>query len=179
MIGKILFSEAQKLMQKGYFFSFWAYARFGHVGTFLKSSQRAPSLLHWKNSIAITCLFLTLSYAGSDDTNIKNSRQGNFPTISSMTPTKLYSTRARAHFQILMKLGWRQPGHKRTWKLAGKHTKVELHRDTVSWLCQFSGCFLASCFGLVGRTSAAIQPREVVHSSSNFQKSIHQTDIFN
>ena len=40
----------------------------------------------------------------------------------------------------------------------------------------FGDCFLASSFGLVGITTAAIQPRQVVHMCSNLQKSSHQTD---
>ena len=38
----------------------------------------------------------------------------------------------------------------------------------------FGDCFLARSFGLVGRTTAAIQPRQAVYSGSNFQKSSHQ-----
>ena len=34
----------------------------------------------------------------------------------------------------------------------------------VSWIHQFGECFLASSFGLVGRTAAAIQPREEVYN---------------
>ena len=52
----------------------------------------------------------------------------------------------------------------------------DLHSDTVSSSCWFSDCFLESCFGLEGRIRAAFQLRQVAYYSSNFQKSIHQTD---
>ena len=57
---------------------------------------------------------------------------------------------------------------------SGKFSNV--HRDTVSRSYKFGDCFLASSFGLDGITTNAIQPRQVVHSGSNFQKSSHQTD---
>ena len=41
---------------------------------------------------------------------------------------------------------------------------------TVSQIFRFGDCFLASCVGPVGIIRAAIQPRQVVFSGSNFQK---------
>ena len=42
---------------------------------------------------------------------------------------------------------------------------------------QFGDCFLASSFGLVGRTTAHMQPRAVVYSGSNLHVNSLQTEV--
>ena len=54
---------------------------------------------------------------------------------------------------------------------------TELHRVPTTRSCRFGDYFLASSFGLVGRTIVAMHPRQVVYAVSNTQKSNHQTDM--
>ena len=51
-----------------------------------------------------------------------------------------------------------------------------LHRGAWPRSHRFGDFFLASSFGLVGISTAAIQPRQVVHTCNNLQKSSHQTE---